>query len=84
MSVEDIETVFGLAPIAGERRTATATLDLGHGRIEQRGLQTSDVLAGYSDWPGPGTIVAALRARALALAPTSYPHALGKRVCTSG
>jgi hypothetical protein len=36
----------------GERRTVAATLDLGHGRIEQRGLHTSDVLRGYSDWPG--------------------------------
>jgi hypothetical protein len=36
----------------GERRTAAETLDLGHGRIEQRGLRTSDVLMGYSDWPG--------------------------------
>jgi predicted transposase YbfD/YdcC len=50
--LEDIETVFALAPIAGERRTAAETLDLGHGRIEQRGLQTSNVLRGYSDWPG--------------------------------
>ena len=36
----------------GERRTVAATLALGHGRIEQRGLQTSNILAGYSDWPG--------------------------------
>jgi predicted transposase YbfD/YdcC len=50
--LEDIATVFALAPIAGERRTAAETLDLGHGRIEQRGLQTSNVLRGYSDWPG--------------------------------
>jgi predicted transposase YbfD/YdcC len=50
--LEDIATVFALAPIAGERRTAAATLDLGHGRIEQRRLQTSNVLRGYSDWPG--------------------------------
>jgi predicted transposase YbfD/YdcC len=50
--VKDIETVFVLAPIVGEQRTAAATVDLGHGRIEQRGLQTSNVLAGYSDWPG--------------------------------
>jgi predicted transposase YbfD/YdcC len=50
--LEDITTVFALAPIAGERRTAAATLELGHGRIEQRGLQTSNVLMGYSDWPG--------------------------------
>jgi predicted transposase YbfD/YdcC len=50
--LEDITTVFDLAPIAGEQRTAAATLDLGHGRIEQRGLQTSNGLMGYSDWPG--------------------------------
>lgn len=50
--LDDIETVFVLPPMPGERRTVAATLDLGHGRIEQRGLQTSDVLRGYSDWPG--------------------------------
>ena len=50
--LEDIQTVFALAPIAGERRTAAATVDLGHGRIEQRRLQTSNILTGYSDWPG--------------------------------
>jgi predicted transposase YbfD/YdcC len=50
--LEDIATVFALAPTAGEQRTAAATLDLGHGRIEQRRLQTSNVLVGYSDWPG--------------------------------
>jgi predicted transposase YbfD/YdcC len=50
--LEDIETVVALAPMAGERRTTAATVDLGHGRIEQRGLQTSNILAGYSDWPG--------------------------------
>jgi hypothetical protein len=48
----DIETGFALPPIAGERRTAAATLDLGHGRIEQRWWQTSEVLRGYSPWPG--------------------------------
>jgi predicted transposase YbfD/YdcC len=50
--LDDIQTVFALPPIAGERRTAAVTLDLGHGRIEQRRLQTSNVLMGYSDWPG--------------------------------
>lgn len=50
--LEDIQTVFALAPMAGERRTTAATVDLGHGRIEQRWLQTSNILAGYSDWPG--------------------------------
>lgn len=28
------------------------TVDGGHGRIEQRRLETSDVLVGYRDWPG--------------------------------
>lgn len=50
--LDDIQTVFALAPMAGERRTAAATVDLGHGRIEQRWLQTSTILAGDSDWPG--------------------------------
>ena len=50
--LDDIETVFALPPMPGERRTAAETLDLGHGRIEQRRLRTSDVLMGYSDWPG--------------------------------
>lgn len=49
---EDITTVFALAPVAGETRTVAETVDGGHGRIEQRRLQTSDVLVGYSDWPG--------------------------------
>jgi predicted transposase YbfD/YdcC len=50
--LDDIATVFALPPMPGERRTAAETLDLGHGRIELRGLRTSDVLMGYSDWPG--------------------------------
>jgi predicted transposase YbfD/YdcC len=50
--LDDIQTVFALPPLAGERRTAAETLDLGHGRIEQRWLQTSNVLLGHSDWPG--------------------------------
>jgi predicted transposase YbfD/YdcC len=49
---EDIATVFALPPIAGELRTGAETGDCSHGRIEQRRLQTSDVLVGYSDWPG--------------------------------
>jgi predicted transposase YbfD/YdcC len=49
---EDITTVFALPSIAGESRTVAETVDGGHGRIEQRRLQTSDVLVGYSDWPG--------------------------------
>ena len=33
-------------------RTVAETVDCSHGRIEQRRLHTSDVLVGYSDWPG--------------------------------
>jgi predicted transposase YbfD/YdcC len=50
--MDDIETVFAWAPIVGEQRTVATTVDLGHGRIEHHELQTSNVLAGYSDWPG--------------------------------
>src|SRR5437660_486212 len=39
-------------PIVGETRTVAEMVDGGHGRIEQRRLQTSDVWVGYSDWPG--------------------------------
>jgi predicted transposase YbfD/YdcC len=50
--LNDMQTVFALSPIPGEQRTVAETLDLGHGRIEQRWLQTSNVLRGDSDWPG--------------------------------
>jgi predicted transposase YbfD/YdcC len=49
---EDIATVFALPPLVEETRTVAEAVDCGHGRIEQRRLQTSDVLTGYSDWPG--------------------------------
>jgi predicted transposase YbfD/YdcC len=49
---EEIQTVFAHAPITGETRTVATTVDAGPGRIEQRGLQTRTVLAGYSEWPG--------------------------------
>ena len=51
-------TVFPPDPMAGECRTVTETVDRGHGRIEQRRLQTScDVLVGYSEWPGRAHVV---------------------------
>lgn len=37
---EAMMTVFALPPIAGEPRTVAETVDSGHGRIEQRRLQT--------------------------------------------
>jgi predicted transposase YbfD/YdcC len=42
----DIATVFALPPLAGETRTVVETVDSGHGRIEQRRVQTSDILVG--------------------------------------
>jgi predicted transposase YbfD/YdcC len=50
--LQDIQTVFAHPSTVGETRTAAATVDYGHGRIEQRRLQTSTVLAGYRTWPG--------------------------------
>jgi predicted transposase YbfD/YdcC len=49
---EDIATVFARPPIVGETRTMAETGDCGHGRIAHRRLHISDVLVGYSDWPG--------------------------------
>ncbi len=46
----DIELVFTLPP-AGDSQDSARTLDIGHGRIEQRHLTTSEALLGYSDWP---------------------------------
>jgi len=47
----DIELAFTLPPI-GDRQDTVRTVDIGHGRIEQRNITTSAALVGYSDWPG--------------------------------
>ena len=47
----DIELIFTLPPV-GDRQETARTVDIGHGRIEQRNLTTSEALVGYSDWPG--------------------------------
>jgi len=47
----DIELVFMLPP-AGDRQETARTVDIGHGRIEQRNITTSEALVGYSNWPG--------------------------------
>lgn len=47
----DLELVFTLPPV-GDHQATARTVDLGHGRIEQRNLTTSAALVGYSDWPG--------------------------------
>jgi predicted transposase YbfD/YdcC len=47
----DVELVFTLPP-AGDRQETARTVDIGHGRIEQRHITTSEALMDYSDWPG--------------------------------
>jgi predicted transposase YbfD/YdcC len=47
----DIALVFTLPPV-GDRQETARTIDIGHGRIEQRHITTSEALVGYSDWPG--------------------------------
>jgi predicted transposase YbfD/YdcC len=47
----DIELVFTLPPVGDQQATAR-TVDIGHGRIEQRNITTSEALVGYSAWPG--------------------------------
>ena len=47
----DIELVLTLPP-AGDRQETARTVDIGHGRIEQRNVTTSEALVGYSDGPG--------------------------------
>ena len=47
----DTALVFTLPPV-GDRQDTARTVDIGHGRIEQRTLTTSAALVGYSDWPG--------------------------------
>jgi predicted transposase YbfD/YdcC len=47
----DIALIFTLPPV-GDRQETARTVDLGHGRIEQRNITTSEALVGYSDWPG--------------------------------
>src|SRR5437667_12732333 len=51
----DIELVFTLPP-AGDRQETARTVDIGHGRIEQRNITTSEALVGYSNWRGLGKV----------------------------
>src|SRR5262249_17741042 len=47
----DIARVFTTPPWGDAQQTAS-TMDMGHGRIEQRTLTTSEALVGFSTWPG--------------------------------
>jgi predicted transposase YbfD/YdcC len=49
---EDIATLFQEPQVVAETLTTARTLDLGHGRIEERRLTASWALIGYTDWPG--------------------------------
>ena len=53
----DIALVFTLPPV-GDRQETARTIDMGHGRIEQRNITTSEALVGYSDWPGLAQVFA--------------------------
>ena len=46
----DIELVFTLPPV-GDRQETARTVDIGHGRIEQRNITTSEALVGYMIGP---------------------------------
>jgi len=48
----DIQLVFQERQVVIETLTATATVDLGHGRIEVRRLTASSALVDYLAWPG--------------------------------
>jgi predicted transposase YbfD/YdcC len=48
----DIHLLFQDVDPVAEPLAAAETVDVGHGRIEQRRLTPSTALVGYSDWPG--------------------------------
>jgi predicted transposase YbfD/YdcC len=49
---QDIHLLFQDAYSQAEPMLAAETVDVGHGRIEQRRLTSSTALVGYHDWPG--------------------------------
>ena len=48
----DIHRLFQDVDTLAEPMAAAETVDVGHGRIEQRRLTSSTALVGYTDWPG--------------------------------
>jgi predicted transposase YbfD/YdcC len=50
--LEDIQTLFDNPEGFAHLMTAHQTLDLGHGRCEERRLTASTALVGYCNWPG--------------------------------
>ena len=50
--LNDVKTVFDGPDSHLLRKSCAQTLDIGHGRIEERYMTSSDELSDYSDWPG--------------------------------
>ena len=50
--LDDVKTVFHGPCSHLLHKSSARTLDMGHGRIEERCLTASDELSDYSDWPG--------------------------------
>jgi predicted transposase YbfD/YdcC len=49
---QEIHLLFQDVDALAEPMAAAETVDVGHGRIEQRRLTSSAALVGYNDWPG--------------------------------
>lgn len=49
---EDIQTLFQEPQVVSDTLTQATSVDLGHGRIEQRRLTASAALRDYTPWPG--------------------------------
>jgi predicted transposase YbfD/YdcC len=50
--LDDVKTVFHGPYSHILHKSSAQTLDIGHGRIEERSLTCSDELSDYSNWPG--------------------------------
>ena len=50
--LDDVKTVFHGPFSQLLEKSSDETLDIGHGRIEERSIVVSAELSGYSDWPG--------------------------------
>ena len=50
--LEDIQLIFQQKEAFADRFSVSETIDLGHGRLENRCLWTNSELVDYTDWPG--------------------------------
>jgi len=49
--LEDIQLIFQHQEAFADRFSVSETIDLGHGRLENRRLMTNSELVGYTAWP---------------------------------